>query len=44
VVQRERFEAQVALIAAGDEEVMPLAEDFDDCDGVWNAAERRQGK
>lgn len=43
VVQRERFEAQVALIAAGDEEAMPLAEDFDDCDGVWNAAEWRQG-
>ncbi|MFN2534717.1 MAG: hypothetical protein ABR528_05655 [Pseudonocardiaceae bacterium] len=43
MVQRERFEAQVALIAAGDE-VMPLAEDFDDCDGVWNAAEWRQGK
>jgi lysyl-tRNA synthetase, class II len=28
VVQRERFEAQVALTAAGDDEAMPLDEDF----------------
>jgi hypothetical protein len=42
VVQRERFQAQVTLIAAGDEEAMPLDEDFGDYDGVWNAAEWRQ--
>ncbi len=28
VVQRERFEAQAALAAAGDDEAMPLDEDF----------------
>jgi lysyl-tRNA synthetase class 2 len=28
VVQRERFEVQVALTAAGDDEAMPLGEDF----------------
>jgi lysyl-tRNA synthetase class 2 len=27
-VQRERFESQAALAAAGDDEVMPLDEDF----------------
>jgi lysyl-tRNA synthetase, class II len=27
-VQRERFEAQAALTAAGDDEAMPLDEDF----------------
>jgi len=34
VVQRQRFETQVALIAAGDEEAMPVDEDFGDYDGV----------
>ena len=43
MVQQERFEAQVALTAAGDEHAMPLDEDFGNYDGVWNASEWRHG-
>ena len=43
VIQRERFEAQAADAAKGDEEAMGLDEEFLHSHGTRNAADRRYG-